>query len=93
MLEDYCTQSGEWKHKTGIDDYNQPSYDTKTIACRILDQEKLVRNKQGEQVLSTSTVFTQENVQLDDLINGRAVIGRKSLDLLDGSDGWEVYLT
>lgn len=93
MLEDYCTQSGEWKHKTGIDDYNQPSYDTKTIACRILDQEKLVRNKQGEQVLSTSTVFTQENVQLDDLINGRAVIGRKNLDLLDGSDGWEVYLT
>ena len=93
MLEDYCTQSGEWKHKTGIDDYNQPSYDTKTIDCRILDQEKLVRNKQGEQVLSTSTVFTQENVQLDDLINGRAVIGRKNLDLLDGSDGWEVYLT
>ena len=93
MLEDYCTQSGEWKHKTGIDDYNQPSYDTKTIDCRILDQEKLVRNKQGEQILSTSTVFTQENVQLDDLINGRTVIGRKSLDLLDETDGWEVYLT
>lgn len=93
MLEDYCTQSGEWKHKTGIDDYNQPSYDTKTIACRILDQEKLVRNKQGEQVLSTSTVFTQENIQLDDLFNSRVVIGRKSLDTLDGTDGWEVYLT
>lgn len=93
MLEDYCTQSGEWKHKTGIDDYNQPSYDTKTIACRILDQEKLVRNKQGEQVLSASTVFTQENIQADDLINSRVVIGRKSLDTLDGPDGWEVYLT
>lgn len=92
MIEDYFNATAEWKHVTGTDDYNQATYDTESIPCRIIDKSKLVRDKTGTQVVSMSQVYTNKNVQIDDLINGRTVISVKSLDMLDSNEGLEVYL-
>lgn len=92
MIEDYFNKTAEWKHVTGTDDYNQSTYETRQIPCMIIDKIKLVRDKTGTQVVSSSQVFAVENIQLGDLINGRLVISIGSLDLLDSNEGIEVYL-
>lgn len=92
MMSDYYDATGEWKHIASTDDYNQSTYTTKTVPCRIVDKMKLVRDKNGVQVVSMSTVFTDDAIKVDDLFNGRVVISVKTMDLLDSLEGYEVYL-
>lgn len=94
MIEDYFTDIKLWKHVTGTDDYNQPTYEDKTIDCKFNEKLKLVRDKTGQQVVSQAQVFCKESVQVDDLIDGRVVLSVGSMDGLDGiTEGYEVYLT
>lgn len=92
MMSDYYDTTGVWKHVIGTDDYNQPTYANENVPCRIIDKVKLVRDKTGVQVVSMSTVFTDAIINVDDLFNGRVVIARKSMDSLDGIEGYEVNL-
>jgi hypothetical protein len=92
MMSDYYDATGEWKHITGSDDYNQPTYAILNVPCKIIDKMKLVRDKTGVQVVSMSTVFTDSPVIVDDLFNGRVVISVRTMDLLDSLEGYEVSL-
>lgn len=93
MIEDYFTDKKLWRHKTGTDDYTQPTYEDKTIDCRFMQKTKLVRNKQGEQMVSQATVFCTDAVCIDDWVDGRVVLSVRTLDGLDGAvEGYEAML-
>ena len=92
MMSDYYDTTGEWKHISGTDDYNQPTYAIDNPPCKIMDKMKLVRDKTGVQVVSMSTVYTDAAVNVDDLFNGRVVIAVGSKDSLEGTEGYEVNL-
>lgn len=94
MLEDYCNQTATWKHVIGTDGYTQAIYDSEVeIACRIEDKIKLVRDKTGTQVVSSTTIYTPSLIKLDDIVNGRVVIAVQNLTGLDGEiEGYTVYL-
>ena len=94
MIEDYFVDKKLWKHKTGVDDYNQPIYEDKTIDCRFNQKIKLVRDKTGTQVVSQAQVYCKDAVTIDDLVDGRVVLSVLTLDGLDGQiEGYEVMLT
>ena len=92
IMSDYYNTTGEWKHITGTDDYTQPTYATENVPCLIMDKVKLVRDKNGTEVVSMTTVFTDAKVNVDDLFNGRVVIAVGSKDSLEGTEGYEVNL-
>lgn len=94
MLEDYCNQKAIWKSKTGVNDCNESTYEEKEIDCRKEEKIKLVRDKTGKEVVSNTTVYTPEPICVDDMVDGRIVIGVGTMTDLDGViEGYEVYLT
>lgn len=46
------------KRKTGVDKFNQPTYDAGvTVLCQIEDNNRIVRSQSGEEVVSTTTIY------------------------------------
>lgn len=94
MMEDYCPDSVVWKHIVNSNAYNEPEYaEPMTIKCRKEQKVRLVRNKNGEQVVSDTRLYTVSPIEIDDLIDDRVVISVLTLKDLDGSiEGYEVML-
>lgn len=97
MLEYYANQSITLKQKGAINAFNEPTYTTVTIQGRAQYKRKIVRNTQGQEVLSESQIFTASAVVSDDLIviDGidYPVISVEKIADLDGVILWyEVYL-
>ena len=94
MLDDYLNQSLEWKHVTSINEYNEPTYTTATIKGRKETGHKLIRNVQGQEVVSSAWFSTESAVCNNDLIDGSLVISIEFSVDLDGVTQWrEGYLT
>ena len=97
MLESYANQLLTWKHVTGINEYNEPSYSTTPIRGRKEVGLKLVTNSQGHQagqeIVSSACVFTSSPVEAGDQLDGQSVI---TVDTNIGLSGavafYEVYL-
>lgn len=68
MIGRYLTQSAVWKRVTGRDPYGNPITATTIISVRWEGRRTLVRNAQGEQVISDTQLFTVEPVQPGDII-------------------------
>jgi hypothetical protein len=69
MIESYLNQTAVWKSKGAVSDTNQPTYAPDvSIPCRIEYSRKMIRNKDGQEVVSMATVFTQAVVRPDDVI-------------------------
>lgn len=93
MLVDYLNQEALWEYVTSTNEYNEKTYNNKTIQCRKEDKIKLVRDKNGIQVVSNTTIYCKEPVQIDHKIDGRVVISIGTLtDLMGEIEGYEVYL-
>ena len=94
MIKDYCNQKAIWLHKTESNEFNEDSYaEPVTIDVRKVEKITLVRNKNGEQVVSNTIVYTPEAVQVDDLIDDLVVIAILSMPDLDGNvEGYKVAL-
>ena len=88
MISGYTNQTATWQHVLSLNEYNEPVFETKLIACRIETGNKLVRNKQGAEVTSSNTVFTQSPVIVDDKINGELVISVGQNIKLNGRTGF-----
>jgi len=57
MISNYLAQEIWCKARTGVDGYSQPAFGTPAkISARWLEKRRLVRNAQGEQVISEVTV-------------------------------------
>ncbi len=93
MMMDYCNQSAVWKHIVGHDKFSQPTYLETDIKVRKENKTRLVRNKNGIQVVSNTTVFTDADVKIDDLIDNTPVIAVSDMIGLGGKcEGYEVML-
>jgi hypothetical protein len=70
MIEDYLNQTVMWSEKTGKNQYNEPEYAAPiAIDGRFEYKRKLVRNAEGEQVVSEAQLFTTEKVKSGDKLN------------------------
>ena len=70
----YLNQDVTWKEKTDQDFYNKPTYSSSSIKARKEKKRRMVRDAQGEEVISETTVYTQSNIGLEDQIDGEQVI-------------------
>lgn len=69
MIGDYLNQTAFWRHVTGRDDFNDPAYAAdQPITVRWEARRRLVRNAQGDQVVSEARVFTEASVEPGDVL-------------------------
>ena len=69
MIEGYLNQRAVWKRKTGSNEYGEPVTKQKTIKVRWEGKRRLVRDKQGQEVVSEALFFCMEDVQPGDIIS------------------------
>jgi len=88
MIEGYCNQDATWKRVEGRDAYGKPKTDNMPVKVRWEDKRRLVRNAQGQEVVSEARAFCAEPVQAGDLLNFQnqdwTVIAVSGVPALDG---------
>jgi len=57
MISAYLVDSISIKYLTAFDQWNTPTYTTVAVMARVEWQNKLIRNAQGEQVVSGALVY------------------------------------
>lgn len=92
MLESYITMKAIHKNKTGLNEYNEPIFEEKEIACRLVEKFKQVTNDKGEIVITSSVIQCTEPIRVGDYINNMKVIAINSATDLDGIIGYRGYL-
>lgn len=92
MIGDYCNQSVTWRHVTSRDEFNDPNYADQPIKVRWEAKRRLVRNAQGDQVVSEARVYTQAAVEPGDVL---VYAGREwpviAVGHATGLDGTELF--
>jgi hypothetical protein len=79
MIDLYLNQNATWKQVIGNDGYGDPITNDVPIKCRWEANQRLVRDKQGQQVVSVGRVFTNVPVKVGDYLN-------------DGNRDWPVIM-
>ena len=93
MINKYLDTTAILKRWASTDEYNEHTYTTITIPCRIDGATRLVRTVEGQEIVSTAVVFTKDLVTTKDLINDRIVVDVKVMSFLgSGPNHYEVYL-
>jgi hypothetical protein len=92
MIRDYFNQTATW-YKAGVPDmYGAPSFTEQAIKVRWEFKRRLVRNKEGVEVVSECRVFCQEPVQSGDALAYEGVnYPVINHAILPGLDGIELY--
>ena len=92
MIQDYLNQIATWKRVVGLNMYGEPETEEKTIKVRWEGRRRLVRNNEGQEVVSEARVFCIEPVQPRDLLE---YAGREwpviAVSTVPGLDGKEAY--
>jgi len=97
-LARYLNQTAAWIHYSSaaptFDSYGNPTnYTTSTIRCRTERYNRLARDKEGREVVSDTTVYTQSAVVVGDMIEARKVLNVSDWPDFDGSIvGYEAVL-
>ena len=68
MLDVYTNQEVKIKRVLGKDEYGDVQTEIKTIKGRLQFKHKIVVNSEGQQVTSSATLYTKENLKLSDYI-------------------------
>lgn len=68
MIEQYLNQTAIWKRVTGLNEYGEPITISQVIKVRWEGKRRLVRDKQGQEVVSEARVFCLEAVQPGDIL-------------------------
>ena len=68
MITDYLNQSATWKTVTSVNEYNEPTFTSTTITCRMEYKRQMVRDAQGQEVVSEATLYTTSAVLPGDVI-------------------------
>lgn len=93
MLRKYLKQKVSWSKTIGFTDTNNPiPSDKKTIPARVEKKIKLVKDKHGSEVVSTTTIWVVDAVSVDDLIDDKQVIAVQDMVKRNGTiEGFEVF--
>ena len=91
MIKGYLNQTANWHQATGVNSYGEPTFaESKSIKVRWEGRRRLVRDKEGREVVSEALVFCTDSVEPDDTLEygGRTwpVINVSLVPSLDGSD-------
>ena len=90
MIRNYLNQTATWKRVIGQNMYGEPETEEKEIKVRWEGKRRLVRDNQGQEVVSEARVFCTEAVKPGDLLEyqGREwpVIAVSTVPGLDGSE-------
>lgn len=88
MIADYLNQTATWKKVTGYNEFAEPITTSQTIKVRWEGKRRLVRDKQGQEVISEARFFCLEEVQPGDIVEyggkGWTVIAVTEIPDLDG---------
>jgi len=91
MISAYLNQRAVWKKVVGYNDYNEPITGNKKIPVRWEGKRRLVRDKEGNEVISEARVFCTADVKTGDRLEygGRQwpVIAVSIVPGLDGTEG------
>jgi len=68
MIDSYCNQSITLKTPSSMNKYTEPTYSTSTIQCRFEYNRKIIRNREGKEVVSEAAIYTESEIKPDDLI-------------------------
>ncbi len=68
MLDMYTNQEVKIRRVVGKDEYGDIQTETKTIKGRLQFKHKIVVNAEGQQVTSSATLYTKENLKMTDFI-------------------------
>lgn len=68
MIADYLNQTAVWKKVNGTNEYGEPVTTEQTIKVRWEGKRRLVRDTQGQQVVSEATVYCLEDVKPGDIM-------------------------
>jgi hypothetical protein len=90
MIQGYLNQTATWHYVTGLNEYGEPQTSSKTINVRWEGKRRLVRGKDGREVVSEARVFCTDAVQPGDELEygGRSwpVIAVSTMPGLDGAE-------
>jgi len=68
VVTSYLTQRATWKRTVGLNEYGEPVTADTTIRVRWEGKRRLVRNAQGQEVVSEARVFCVDPVQPGDIL-------------------------
>ena len=90
MMEGYLNQQATWHTVTGLNNYGEPETSSQTIPVRWEGKRRLVRDKEGREVISEARVFCLAAVKPGDMLtyDGRKwpVISVSVIPDLSGSE-------
>lgn len=93
-LGQYCNQTAKLERASGPDEWGAAGYEPpESIKVRKQASRKLVRDAEGNTVVSGTTVFSTVEIKAQDKIDGIEVISVGDWIEFDGTVcGWEAYL-
>jgi len=68
MIDNYLNQTATWKRVVGQNMYGEPETEEKEIKVRWEGKRRLVRDKEGQEVVSEARVFCVEPVKPGDIL-------------------------
>lgn len=90
MIRDYLNQTAIWKRVVGQNMYGEPETEEKEIRVRWEGKRRLVRDNEGQEVVSEARVFCTDPVQPGDFLEyaGKEwpVIAVSTVPGLDGKE-------
>jgi len=90
LLDAYAglMESVSWKHRTGVDSYNDPTYSDSTVSVIWFDDVRMVQTAQGEEIQQLAFVQTKAAIEQGDAIvrDGIAwpIVGVQKVPTFDG---------
>ena len=93
-LKRYCNQAVTLERATGPDEWGASGYEPAVeIKARKEANRKMIRDAEGNTVVSNTTVYSTVEVRPNDKIDGSEVISAGEWIERDGTlCGWEAYL-
>ena len=90
----YTNQTASLEKKAGVNAFGVYDYEAPVdIPARVEADTKIVRDAQGKDVVSNTTVFSPIEISVGDKIGGREVIDVSTMvDRAGRIVGWEAYL-
>jgi len=94
VIETNFTDKATWKRSSGNGPSGKPIYaEPVEIICRKQQRIRIVRNREGQEVVSTTEVWVRTIVGYDDLIDDRPILAIAEGKALTGeTDFWKLCL-
>jgi len=97
LVASYLTQTVIWERVLGYDEFARPIMDTQQIAARVEPANRLIRNREGAEVVSRARILTRAPVQPGDWLTlpdgaRQPVLDARGFVGLGGEEYREVYV-